>query len=439
MEHADYIVCGEYILTMNDNLDIVHNGAVAVRGGVIADVDSEENILKKYSSVPSGRTGGQHKLVMPGFINTHTHAAMVYFRGLADDLPLKEWLEGHIWPAESRYLSAEFVYDAVLLACLEMLKAGVTTYNDMYFFGDSAARASRKMGVRALLGAGIVDFPTVSARSLDEYIGNARSFISAWKGDSLVIPCLAPHSAYACGTETLRRVKELADREQVLTTIHLSETLWEIEELTRRYGKRPVEYLESIGFLSDRLLAAHCVWVDGREIELLARNKVGVSHCIESNLKLASGIAPVPRMLAEGVKVSLGTDGAASNNDLNILGEMSTAAKIHKVTANDPTVVDSKTALLMATRWGAEALGLGDKTGSIEAGKLADLVTVNLRSPHLTPAYDLYSLVVYSAMASDIEDVMVDGTMVVRGRTLVRGDEEEILQKADEWKNKIEG
>ena len=435
MEHVDYIIRGEDILTMNDCLDIVHNGAVAVKGGMIADVDTAENILKKYSAAHN--IGGQGRLVLPGFINTHTHAAMVYFRGLADDLPLKDWLEKHIWPAEKRLLSAEFVYDAVLLACLEMLKSGITTYNDMYFFGDSSAMASKQLGMRALLGVGVLDFPTMTANTVDEYLGNADRFIDSWEGDNLITPCIAPHSAYACGTQTLERVKELADRRGVLTTIHLSETAWEVSEIVDRYGKRPVEYLESIGFLSNRLLAAHCVWLDDREIDLLARRGVAVSHCIESNLKLASGIAPVPKMLAAGVKVALGTDGAASNNDLNILGEMATAAKVHKAVSNDPTAVDSKTALLMATRWGAGALGLGDQIGSIQPGKRADIITLNMRSPHLTPAYDLYSLIVYAAMASDIEDVMVDGRPVIRGRALVTGDEEEILQKAYEWSRRV--
>lgn len=437
MEQADYIIIGEHILTMNDRLDLVHNGAISVKDGRIADVGSADSILKKYRSAHT--IGGRGRLVLPGFVNTHTHAAMVYFRGLADDLPLKEWLEKYIWPAENRLLSAAFVYDAALLACLEMLKSGVTTFNDMYFFGESTARASKQLGIRALIGVGIVDFPSVTAGSVDEYLGNAERFIESWKGDKLVTPCIAPHSAYACCTETLGRVKALADRKGVLTAIHLSETEWEVSELAGRYGKRPVEYLESIGFLSDRLLAAHCVWVDDREIDLLAERRVAVAHCIESNLKLASGLAPVPKMLAAGVKVSLGTDGAASNNDLNILSEMATAAKVHKAGAKDPAAVDSKSALLMATRWGAEALGLGAEVGSIETGKRADLLTLNMRSPHLTPAYDLYSLIVYAAMASDVEDVMVDGTPVIRGRALVTGDEEAILQKAYEWSNKIAG
>ena len=376
-------------------------------------------------------------MLLPGLINTHSHAAMVFFRGLADDLPLKEWLEKHIWPAEAKWLSPEFVYDATELACLEMLKAGITTYNDMYFFGDSTARATRYLGMRACLGAGIIDFPTVAASTLDEYLANAERFIGNWKGDDMIFPCLAPHGAHTCGPETLRRSKKLAERLDVKLHMHLSETRWEVEEIISRHGKRPVEYLDSIGFLDERLIAAHCVHIDDTEIGLLSKRSVSVSHCIESNLKLASGIAPVPEMIRAGITVSFGTDGAASNNDQNILSEMSTAAKLHKAIANDPTVLDSKTALLMATRWGAEALGLGNKIGSLEKGKAADIISIDLKKPHLRPIYDIYSHIVYSAMASDVDTVIVGGKQIINNRSHVEVSEDAILKKSAEWQTRI--
>ncbi|MDI6728037.1 MAG: amidohydrolase [Thermodesulfovibrionales bacterium] len=435
MQAVDHIICGDYVLTMNEKMDLVRDGAVAVKDTKIVDVDISENIFKKYSSEKI--IEGKGRVVLPGLINTHTHAAMVYFRGLADDMPLKDWLENHIWPAENKWLSHEFVFDATGLACLEMLKAGVTTYNDMYFFGNSVAAASKKMGIRAVIGAGIVDFPTKTGNSADDYISNAEKFINEWKGDGLIIPCIAPHSAYACSPETLKKSKEMAERFDVPLHVHLSETEWETGEIISRYGRRPVEHLESIGFLDERVVAAHCVWVENNEIEILAKRKVGVSHCMESNLKLASGFAPVVTMLAAGVKVTFGTDGAASNNDLNILSEMSTAAKIHKAISGDPTVLNSKTVLTMATRWGAEVLGLGDMTGSIEKGKLADIITVDLKKPHLTPMYDVYSHIVYAAMASDVETVMVNGKLLLNNGMFVAADEEEILQKASEWGRKI--
>ncbi len=433
--HVDSIVRGEYVLPIDTSLTVISDGAVAVSDGKIADVGTFERVISLYE--PGTIIGGKGRVVIPGLVNTHTHAAMVYFRGLADDLPLKEWLESHIWPAESRWLTPEFVSDAVELACLEMLKAGVTTYNDMYFFGDAAGGSAKRIGMRAVLGAGILDVPSAAGKTPDEHLEKAERFVIRWKGDELVTPCIAPHSAYMCSPETLRKTKALAERFDVPLHVHLSETEWEVGEIMTRYGRRPVEHLEAIGFLDERVLAAHCIWVADNEVELLARRNVGVSHCMESNLKLASGFAPVVTMLAAGVKVTFGTDGAASNNDLNILSEMSTTAKVHKAISHDPTVLDAKTILLMATRWGAEVLRLGDKVGSIEKGKMADMTVINLEKPHLTPLYDVYSHIVYSAMASDVETVMVNGKIVVEKGTLAHGDECEIMNKAREWGEKI--
>lgn len=435
MQTADYIIQADYIITMNNDLTVIRNSALAIQGNKIADIGSPDDITKKYSS--KNIIDGKNTAVIPGLINTHTHAAMVYFRGMADDLPLKEWLEEHIWPAENKWLSPEFVSDATELACLEMLKAGITTYNDMYFFEDAASKAAKKIGMRAVLGAGIVDFPTVAGNSADEYLNKAERFIKEWQGDALIVPCIAPHSAYACSPETLKKVKELADKYNVMIHTHLSETKWEVEEIKGKYGLTPVEHLKKIGLLDENIIAAHCVWVGEKDIEAIAKHKAGVSHCIESNLKLSSGIAPVPEMLKAGVKVSLGTDGAASNNDLNILSEMSTAAKVHKAVSNDPTVLNAKKALLMATKWGADALGLGGLTGSLEKGKAADIAIINLNKPHLMPLYDIYSHMVYSARASDVEAVFVNGKLVVENGRLSTADENEITAKAKEWRCKI--
>jgi 5-methylthioadenosine/S-adenosylhomocysteine deaminase len=435
MQSVDYIIGGDYILPMDESLTVIKDGAIAVRGPEIVDVGPSDEIFKKYTA--NTVIKGEGKAVFPGLINTHTHAAMVYFRGMADDLPLNDWLKNHIWPAENRWLSPEFVSDAVELACLEMLKGGITTYNDMYFYEDAAGEATKRIGMRAVLGTGILDFPTVSAKTTDEYLENAERFVNNWKGDDLITPCIAPHAIYTCGPDTLKMSKAMAEKFGVPLHIHLSETEWEAEEVMVRYKKRPVEYLESLGFLDETVLAAHCIWVEDNEIELLAKRKVGVSHCMESNLKLASGFAPVVTMLLAGVKVTFGTDGAASNNDLNILSEMSTTAKVHKALSNDSTVLDAKTVLLMATRWGAEVLGLGDKIGSIEKGKVADIITINLKKPHLIPIYDVYSHIVYAAMASDVETVMVNGKIVLNEGRLRSVDEDEILMKAIEWQEKI--
>ncbi len=434
-EEVDCIVRGEYVLPMDVQYTVVRDGAVAVRDGRIADIGAYDRITSLYST--DRIIGGPGRVVIPGLVNTHTHAAMVYFRGLADDLPLKEWLENHIWPAESKWLSPQFVSDAAELACLEMLKAGITTYNDMYFFEEAAAISAKKTGMRAVLGAGILDSPSVSAKTAPEHLKNAERFIKDWLGDELVTPCVAPHAAYTCGPETLKKAKRLADEYGLLLHIHLSETEWEVGQMMMRYQRRPVEHLEAIGVLDKNMLAVHCVWLEDHEIELLARRGVGVSHCMESNLKLASGFAPVATMLTAGVKVTFGTDGAASNNDLNILSEMATTAKVHKALSNDPTVLDAKTALLMATRWGAEVLGLGSLTGNIEKGKAADLVLINMEKPHLSPLYDVYSHIVYSVRASDVETVMVGGKTVVNEGTVTTADESEVLAKAKTWGERI--
>lgn len=431
----DCIVHAEHILTMDKDLTVIHDGGVAVDKGKILAVGLYAGIAAEYESAVI--VGGRARVIIPGLINTHTHAAMVSFRGLADDLPLKVWLEKHIWPAETRWLGPEFISDAIELACLEMLKAGVTTYSDMYFFGDSAGKATKRLGMRAVLGSGILDFPTAAAKTADEYLEKAEAFSLDWRGDELITTSIAPHALYTCSKETLKKAKALSEKLSLPMHIHLSETEWEVKEIISRHGKRPVEYLEDIGFLDDSVLAAHCVWVDDREIDLLAERRTGVSHCIESNLKLASGIAPVVRMLNSGVKVTFGTDGAASNNDLNIISEMSTAAKVHKAVSGDTTALDSRTALLMATRWGAEAIGLGSITGSLEPGKYADLVVINLDKPHLTPVYDIYSHITYSAMASDVETVIVNGRVVLNDRELKTGDEDSILRRARAWGEKI--
>jgi 5-methylthioadenosine/S-adenosylhomocysteine deaminase len=431
---VDYILCGRFVVTMDRDLTLIENGAVAVRDGIIVDIGPEEVIAKNYSGQ---KLGNSHKLIMPGLINTHTHAAMVYFRGLADDLPLKEWLEKHIWPAEARWLSPDFVRDASELACLELIKAGVTAFNDMYFFSDETAEVAKTFGMRATIGLGILDFPTPGGKNPDDYLKKAEDFIVRWKDSNLIKPAVAPHAIYTCSQNTLLRAMDLARKYKIPVHIHLSETEWEVKEAIKNYNKRPVEYLHSIGFLDSSVVAAHCVWLDNNEIDLVAQKGVYVSHCPESNLKLASGIAPVSEMLKKGVKVTFGTDGAASNNDLDVLSEVSLAARLHKAASSDPTVLDAKTALKGATLWAAEAIGLGGIIGSIEKGKRADIIICDLDKPHLTPLYDIYSHIVYAMKSSDVETVMIDGRIVMNERTLKTVDEKEVLKKAEHWSSKI--
>ena len=427
-----FIVRGQYLITMNKKEQIIENGAVVVKNGRIADIGEFSEILKKYKEqIPV--YGNSHSALMPGFINTHTHAAMVLFRGIADDLPLKQWLTEHIWPREAKFLSEEFVYDGTLLACIEMLKSGTTTFNDMYFFTESIAKAAKDAGIRAVIGQGVLDFPTASGRGADDYLKKAAEFIEKYLNDGLIVPAVAPHAIYTCSRETLLKSKELALKNNVPMHIHLSETFQEVEECIKKHGKRPVKYLLDIGFLEGKITTAHSVWLDNGEIEIMAKHNVGVSHCIESNLKLSSGIAPVAKMIRKGVKVSMGTDGAASNNNLDLLEEISIAAKVQKGITADPTVLDVKTCMKMLTIWAAEGLGLENEIGSIEVGKKADMILMNLRKPHLQPIYDIYSTIIYSAKASDIEDVFVNGVPVILNGRHQFVDEDEIIDKALWW------
>lgn len=432
---ADYIICADYILTMNDNMDTVQDGAIAIKGKKVLAIDSKTNILNKYQTKHLLDKKG-HAL-LPGLINTHTHAPMVYLRGIADDLPLKEWLEKHIWPLEKKWLSTDFVYDATKLACLEMILGGTTTFADMYFFNNDLAKATKEMGMRGIIAATIFDFPSIVADTTDEYFGIAKEFAQHWQNDDLITPALGPHAPYTCSTATLQRTQELAAKLNLPIQIHVAETAWEVEEIKKRYGNSPVKYLDNIGFLNEKTLAAHCVWVDDEEIAILAKRKVGVAHCIESNLKLASGFMPLPKMLKAGVRVAFGTDGAASNNDLDLLHEVSTAAKVHKTVVHDSTVVDAKTSLYAATAGAAKALNMNGKIGTLSPNACADIISIDLQKPHLTPLYDVYSQIVYAATAQDVDMAMINGKLIMNKRNLLACDEQAILATARAWQKKI--
>jgi 5-methylthioadenosine/S-adenosylhomocysteine deaminase len=362
---------------------------------------------------------------------------MALFRGLADDLALKTWLEQYIFPAEGKWVNEEFVYWGTLLAIIEMIRSGTTTFVDGYFFGEHMARAARQSGMRSSLGQGILDFPTPDSLSSTEALRKAEAFIEIHARSSLIYPTLFAHSVYTCSPSLLRQCKDLADRYGVPMIIHLAETKSEIEEISRKYSKSPVHHMENLGLLSPSLIACHCVWLTEAEMDLLARRGVKVVHNPESNMKLASGVAPVPELLARGVTVGLGTDGCASNNNLDLFQEMDSAAKLHKVHRLDPTVMPSSVVLEMATLGGARVLGLEKEIGSLEVGKKADIIVLDLNRPHLQPVYNIVSQLVYSAVGADVRDVIIDGKLVMHDRKLLTLDEETILQKAQEWRKKI--
>lgn len=433
---ADLLVTGGLVLTMDTESTLFADGAVAVAGDRILAVGEAADLEKRV--VASQRLDAGECLIMPGLINLHTHAAMVCFRGLADDLPLETWLHQHIFPAESRHVNEERVYWGTLLAMLEMIRGGTTTFCDGYFCEDGAARAVTAGGLRAVLAQGVVDFPAPGVPDPRENLRVAEGFVRRWQGACQRLrPGIFCHSAYTCSPETLTAAKEVCAGSGALFQIHLAETRAEVEEIFRLHGRRPVVFLQELGLLDDATLCHHAVWIDREEIELLARAGVGVSHNPESNMKLAAGVAPLPEMLAAGLKVGLGTDGCASNNNLDLLQEMDTAAKLHKCHRRDPAVCSAREITAVVTNGAAAALGMAEEIGSLEPGKKADIITVDLRQPHLTPFYEPCSHLVYTARGADVRDVIVDGQMLMHRRQVLVVDEEEVLARMREIAAKI--
>lgn len=411
------------IITMNDDQLIISRGYLRMEGNLISEIGSGDAPSGPFERVIEG----QGRVVLPGFINTHNHAAMTLLRGYADDLPLMEWLQTKIWPLEDR-LTGEDIYWGSMLAVTEMIKSGTTTFSDMYFFMEETARAVEKTGIRAVLSRGMVGVGPENEKAMVE----SADLVQHWQGQAggRILTRLGPHAPYTCPPDYLRRVMRLADELGVGLHIHIAETQVEKSDILAQYGKTPVRHLESLGLFSRPVLAAHCVHVDAEEIRILKDYGVGVAHNPESNMKLASGIAPVPEMLAAGIPVALGTDGASSNNNLDMLQEMRSSAFLHKVNKMDPTVLPAYQALEMATCNGARALGLDREIGSLEVGKKADMILLNLNQAHLLPAYDLVANLVYSAAAGDVETVIIDGQLVMEDRIIKTFDEQEVLRAA---------
>jgi 5-methylthioadenosine/S-adenosylhomocysteine deaminase len=414
---------------------VLSPGAVAIDGRDIVGVDAPAAIERQYSARDSIDASGQ--VVLPGLINTHTHAPMVLYRGLADDLALMDWLQQYIFPAEAKTVTPEFVRAGTRLAVLEMIESGTTTYADMYYFEEEIARTTRQAGLRAMLGQTIVKFPVPDAKTPSEAIARADAFITAFAHDDLIVPAIAPHAMYTLDAATLKAARAVADRQRAPVIIHLAETRDEAETARRQYSATPVEYLESLGFWGPRTLAAHAVFITPGDIQILARRHVGISHNPESNMKLASGTAPVPDLRRAGIAVGLGTDGAASNNDLDMFEAMRQAAFLHKLTTGDPRAVPAAVALRMATIEGARAMGLERIIGSLEPGKRADLITVSMRAPRQTPMYDPVSHLVYVTRGDDVKTTIVNGRVLMRDRRVLTLDEGAVLDEARQWAVKV--
>ena len=432
---VDLIVRGGTVVTMDGTRRVIANGGVAIKGGRIVAVDSTAAIDRQFAAREIVNATG--KVVIPGLINGHTHVPMVLFRGLADDLDLQEWLTKYIFPAEAKNVSEEFVRVGTRLGLAEMIRSGTTTYCDMYYFEDAIADETFKAGMRGVLGETVIDFPVADNKTNEQAMAYVEKFVSHWKGNALIVPAIAPHAPYTVSEDHLRAVRAFSDRTGAPIVTHISETKREVDDSIKAKGASPVDYLNRIGFLNNRVIAAHMVWPSEAELELLKKLGVGIVHNPQSNMKLASGVAPVPEMLKENMPVGLGTDGAASNNDLNIWEEMDTAAKLHKLISRDPKVLTAEEAFEMATLRGARALHLEKEIGSIEKGKRADLAIVDLDDLNQTPFYNIYSELVYATKASDVRTVIVEGRVIMRDRRLLTLNEETIKVDARRFRERI--
>jgi len=417
---ADIIIKNAYVLTMDPGLGDLKNGVVVIEDGKITEIGEKTN--ESAETVIDAK----HSVVMPGLVNTHTHAAMTLFRGYADDMQLAEWLEGCIWPLEAR-LTAEDVYKGSLLACLEMIRSGTTSFADMYFFMDETAKAVELSGLRASLSHGLIELWNEEKGETD--LKEGRRFVQAWQGAAggRIKTMYGPHAPNTCSEEFLAKVREKASRDGVGIHIHLLETEVELKSMKEMYGKCSVHLLEDIGFLGPDVLAAHCVWLSDGDIEILRKRGVNVSHNVISNMKLAVGVAPVHKMLEKGVKVSLGTDGCASNNNLDLFEEMKTAALLHKVNTFNPAALPAKQVLEMGTINGAKALDT--ETGMLKAGKKADVIILDMKKPHLTPCFDIRSHLVYSAKGSDVRTTIVDGKVLMDDYRVMVLDEQKVMEE----------
>lgn len=441
MQNIDIIFTNALVLTMDEAMNQYEGGAVAVSGDSIVAVGFEDDIKKEFSAKETIDCEG--KVLMPGLINAHTHIPMTLLRGIADDLRLDVWLQGYMFPVEREFVSPEYVRLGTLIGCAELIRSGCTTFNDMYFYEDAIAEATAEVGLRAVCGESILKFPTPDSSSYEDAMEQARKFIAKWKGHPLIVPAIAPHAPYTTTPEILRETAELAIEFDVPLHTHISETSLEVENLRNEEGVPVVPYVRKHGLLEAKVIAAHCVHLDMGEIRTLQHAGAGISHNPSSNLKLASGFAPIVKMLDAGCNVGIGTDGPASNNDLDMFEEIRLAALIAKAVNNDPTALPASQALLMATRLGANALHIGDITGSITPNRRADMILVDLNPIHNSPSFrrsqeNIYSQIVYAAKSTDVSDVMVNGKWLMRDRQLLTLKEDVLIVEAREVAKKID-
>ena len=435
MQDVDLIITGSKALLLDEKNTCLNNAAVAVNGDKIIAVDDSKIILKQFEAKKTIEAGDS--LIMPGFVNCHTHAAMTCFRGIADDLELMDWLNNYIFPAEAKNVNKELAYWGSLLGAAEMIKSGTTTFCDMYIFEDETARAAKEAGIRCLVGEVLFDFPSPNFKTPEEGVAYTKMLIEKWQDDPLVNIMIEPHALYTCSQPLLADVKKLSEEFNVPIGLHLLENAAEKKQLEEKFGKGAVSFLKDIGYLNEQLVAFHCVHFTEEDMKMFADYGCKVSHNPASNMKLASGVAPVPEMIKAGVTVGLGTDGCASNNNLDMIKEMGTTAKLHKVARLDPTVMDAQTVVRMATIEGAKTLGMEKKIGSLESGKKADIIVIGLNEPHLTPLYCEYSHLVYATSGADVDTVVINGKVVMENRKLLTINEQDVMQKVRDIATKV--
>ena len=437
-KRIDLLIEHGTILTICSDMRIIERGWLAVNDGFIIALEEGDFDQKENGYQPINRINAEQKIVMPGFINTHTHIPMSYFKGLADDLPLFTWLNNHIWPQERKMVSKEFVYNASLHGIAELIRNGVTMFNDQYFHGEQTAEAAIQAGIRAVIGEGIIDFPVADYQNSQQIIDYTMRLHNKYQGNGLIDVSISPHAIYTCSQENLEKVIRLANEHDLLVHTHLAETKKEFNDALEKYKKTPTDFLNDLGFWSHKVTAAHCVWLTDSDIEILAENRVNIALNIESNLKLASGFMPLRKCVEQGINISIGTDGVASNNNLSIIEEMSLTAKVFKAINDDPTFMPAANLVRCATYNGAVALGKENFCGTIEIGKKADIITVDFSSVESQPMYDPFSQLVYNLSSHNIKDVVIDGKPVMINRNLITLDEDEILGRAKHYKRIIQ-
>ncbi|MDC6484318.1 TRZ/ATZ family hydrolase [Methylophilaceae bacterium] len=434
-KNASIIISASWIFTSNSEGELLSDHSIVIKNDKIIDLIPQSKVLDHYEA--SDIYNLSDHILIPGLINTHTHAAMSIFKGFSDDLPLQDWLNNHIWPAEKKFVNSSFVKDGSVLALSEMLKSGITTFNDMYFFPDATAEAIKELGVRGNIGLVVLDFPTNYAADPEDYLLKGFDFRDKWRNEELITTCIAPHAPYSVSDEAFNLINTYAEELNINIHTHLHETQWEVDDSIAKYGITPVQRLNNLGIIGPSLMAAHCVHLNNQDMLTLAKNKVNIIHNPSSNMKLGSGIPDTSRMLEQNLNISLGSDGSASNNRLDIMEEMRLAALLIKGSTKSPELLPAKEVIKMATINGAKALGLESEIGSIEINKKADIVAINLNSIENQPVFNPLSTLVYSSSRSDINYVWINGIIKLKDKNLVNIDEDLIIQLAKKWQRKL--